>query len=69
MSLIAFGKQDNNPIYIESKSIVGLRKKEENSTYVFVAVGNESEEWIVDEDISTVLSKIPDWEKVFERTQ
>lgn len=59
MSLIKFKVTDKKDIYIESEKIVSVMENASGGTYIYLAVGYESEACIINEPLKDVLSKIP----------
>ena len=57
--LIEFKSYGSQSIHIESKRIVGVKSKNSESTYIFVACGETTEDWLVQENVDAVISKIP----------
>ena len=57
--LIEFKSYGSNSIHIESKRIVGVKCKNSESTYILVACGEKTEDWLVQEGFESVISKIP----------
>jgi hypothetical protein len=57
MILIEFNGYNNTPILIAQSKIVGMKERDDETTILFISVGDTTEEWIVKERLGVVRAK------------